>query len=324
MKKLLVLLLISALAVFVFAGCDLLPNGDGDGDGDGDGGVTEVTVEIDGAVEIGGKTYVSGGSHDITVTFPAPVENASASIGICTGDFSKDSGLAELISVPVVLFPVNDDGTVWSGSGNFLPGIDIENLDLDPSFCCASYVYVTSGECEENVCIKFPVIVDWEPPIIGLKATGSSCGSDDICAPFSGCKVKFEVDDEECEEICCGDYCSGVGAWSIEIYKATDVHAGACCDLSLCSEPVDHIAGDGCPIEWTSKCLDSDLTYYVFITVADKVGNKIEGFYEMKFDTDCFVTLKEKECNNGEFTDVSEENKSHLFDGAGCYTPLAG
>jgi len=339
MKKLLVLLLISALAVFV--GCDLLPpNGDGgEGEGEGEGEVEEVTVEIDGAVVVDGNLYVSGGSHAITVTFPNPVAgNVEAYITPCSGDYSKD---ITWYDGTVVLFP-DADRKVWTGSGDFgesewfpdiYADIDEDNLDVGLGWwgwwrpCCASLLQVTAGECGDEVCIELPVIVDSAKPNIGLKATGADCGDDDLCAPFAGCEVKFEVDDEECDEICCGDDCSGVGAWSIEIYKQSDVIAGKCCDLSLCSEPVDYTQEEGCPIEWTTKCLedkDEDgnaISYYVFITVADMVGNKIEGFYEMTFDTDCKVTLVEKECQGGEFIDVTEGNESHLFDGDGCYSP---
>jgi hypothetical protein len=150
MKKLLLVLMVVAMASFLFVGC----LGDGiidDGDDDGDG-VVGVTVEIEDSVVIDGKTYVSAGSHDITVTFPEPVTGSvTAYVGLCGGDYSK-SLLDDIIAaggISVVMFP-NEDGTIWSGSADFL-GIG-PMLLLDEDFgCCASYVFITSGACEDEV-----------------------------------------------------------------------------------------------------------------------------------------------------------------------------
>ena len=70
MKKLFLVLLVVALASFLFVGCLPVTPAEGEGEGEGE---CEVTVEIDGAVVVDGKTYVSGGNHTITVTFCAPV-----------------------------------------------------------------------------------------------------------------------------------------------------------------------------------------------------------------------------------------------------------
>ena len=70
MKKLLVLLLISIMAIFVFAGCDGVVPGEGEGEGEGE--IEGVVVEVQDEVKLGGKTWIKGGvSRDITVTFTA-------------------------------------------------------------------------------------------------------------------------------------------------------------------------------------------------------------------------------------------------------------
>jgi hypothetical protein len=76
MKKLLLLLLIAILSLFVFAGCDGVVPAEGEGEGEGEGEPEGVVVEIDGMVELAGKNWIACGNHDITITFPAPVENA--------------------------------------------------------------------------------------------------------------------------------------------------------------------------------------------------------------------------------------------------------
>ena len=122
MKKLFLVLLVITLASFLFVAC--LPTTPAEGEGEGEGeGECETTVEIDGAVIVDGKTYVSGGNHTITVTFCAPVVGGvSAYITECWGDYSQD-GVDKSEpngngGVGVVLFP-NADRTVWTGSGYF-------------------------------------------------------------------------------------------------------------------------------------------------------------------------------------------------------------
>ena len=76
MKKLLLVLMVVAMASFLLVGC--LPgigvDGDDDGDGDGDGEVVPVTMTIEDEYKsTTGVTYV-GCAKDVTVTFPTPVE----------------------------------------------------------------------------------------------------------------------------------------------------------------------------------------------------------------------------------------------------------
>jgi len=307
MKKLLVLLLIATLAAFVFTGCDLLPSEGEEGEGEGEGEVEEVTVEIDGAVTVEGKTFVSAGAHDITVTFPAPVEGSvSASIGLCTGDYSKDSGLAELISVPVVLFH-NEDRTVWSGSGDFFPGIDIGLEDfLEVSYCCASYVYVTSGECEDVICISVPVIVDFGRPYTQIsikKPTTNPCTCGGCAWVIKSGKL---IDCAQTE--CCGDDCSGLASWSISIYDNNPFKT--CCTIP-CEQPIFTCNGTACPIDCTTDCLteynDSGTTpdglYYVVLSLVDNVGNEMQYYAKLSQDSACGVTITEFPANVNPYGD---------------------
>jgi hypothetical protein len=309
MKKLLLVLLVVTLASFLFVGC--LPTttpAEGEGEGEGEG-VTEVVVDITDSVVLDGKTYVSAGSHDITVTFPAPVNGAvTAYVGLCGGDYSK--GLLEDIiaagGISAVMFPTNEDRTIWSGSASFL-GVGPDLL-LSEDFvgCCASYVFISSGACEDEVCLQLPVIVDSCYPYAEIELTLE----EDYCG-CGGCAVTFSslTDEEECEADveCCGDDCSGLASWSITLYDGEPFDV--CCDPSVCEEPIGSASGV-CPVDFTTACLDEtaeDEFYYAIIELVDNVG--LEQTYYAQFtiaggassDADCVLEVFEgsegkKEC----------------------------
>jgi len=71
MKKLLLVLLVVTLASFLLIGCT--PTTPTEGEGEGEGETEFLTIAVDGAVLIDGIKYVSGGTHDITVTFSSPM-----------------------------------------------------------------------------------------------------------------------------------------------------------------------------------------------------------------------------------------------------------
>ena len=268
MKKLLLVLLIVALASFLFVGC--LPTTPAEGEGEGEG-ESEVgaTVEIDGAVVVDGKTYVSCGAHTVTVTFPAPVVGVVAAyITCCTGDYSKYSepnGIVECGSA-VVLFP-NADRTVWTGSGDFGCGLTRDELFFCGP-CCAAYVEVAAGECEADVCIRFPVIVDCDDPFAKIAIDVDDCE----CV---GCKITFEsiTNTAEClpDELCCDDTCSGLDSWSVVLYDGDPFDE--CCDPNVCEEPIGSCSGTACPILCETECLTAG-DYYAVITLVDNVGNE--------------------------------------------------
>jgi hypothetical protein len=265
MKKLFLVLLIVVLAAFLLVGC--LPVTPGEGEGEGE---SEVTVVIDGAVVIDGKTYVSAGPHDITITFPSPVACwVDAWLSSCTGDYSKskpDGGGG------VVLFP-DADKKVWTGSATFTGG---------DSHCCATYIEIAAGECTEEACVWFPVIVDSELPY----ATIEICIDECTCA---GCELTFTstFTSGTCspDELNCGDDCSGLASWSILLYE--DYPFDDCCEIP-CTEPLATYSGTGCPIEVTTDCLgDSPLdTLYVVAYLVDKVGNEAQMGTYVRFNPD--------------------------------------
>jgi len=259
MKKLLLVLLVVALAAFLFVGCLPTTPAEGEGEGEGEG---EVTVVIEGAAVVDGKTYVPCGSNTITITFPTPVlGGVTAYITECSGDYGKLNGYYGL---GIVLFP-NADGTVWTGSGDF---------ESDGG-CCASYVVVESGECEPEACIWFPVIVDCCYPYAEIKITVEPNTVDDDECSCGDCEITFssiETDPECAAGVeCCDDDCSGIAGWSVVLYD--DYPFDVCCDPSICEEPIGSCSGTECPILCVTECLEEKTTpYWAVITLVDNVG----------------------------------------------------
>lgn len=278
MKKLLLVLMVVALAAFLLVGC--IPSTPAEGEGEGEG-ETEVTIVIGDAVVIDGNTYVKAGTHDIIVTFPAAVAGVvKANITACGGDYKVETTVA----APVVLFP---DATkkIWTGSGTFV---------ASSSNCCASYVEITSAECTSEVCIAFPIIVDGATPFAAIKVTADECTCDsmvvvhfDSTTTSSTCATSAE---------CCGDDCSGLASWAIDIYSTNPFNI--CCDVP-CVEPVYSCSGVGCAIACDTACL---LTYgangtgsavsgvatlgqyFVVTTLLDEVGNKTRYYAKITLD----------------------------------------
>jgi hypothetical protein len=268
MKKLLFVLLIVAVASYLFVGC--LPGGTTPDDGGGGSVVTGITVDV-GAVTIDGKDYVKGGTHDIDVTFPAPVANAYVYVTDCTGDYSK-----ALTETAVVLWP-NADKTVWSGSVTFLCSPCDTSECVEYTDCCASYIMVEAGECAESACLSYPVIVDCAPPEVDLQIRFLDCSdSCDPCDITAGVYMEFTslltaipcYDPEDC----CSDDCSGIASWTMTVGD------------TLCAEPCDLIPGTGCPVAGESDCCfayapdtSEDVCYTITFDIVDKVGNSPDG-----------------------------------------------
>ena len=287
MKKLLLVLLVVIIASFLFVGCLPTTPAEGEGEGEGEGEVG-VTVDIADSVVVDGKTYVSCGAHTITVTFPAPVVGGvSGYVTCCTGDYSKVSepnGIVECGS-EVVLFP-NADRTIWTGSGDFGCGLIRGKLFFcEP--CCASYVEIYAGECEDEACIWFPVIVDCDDPFAQIAIGVEACECE-------GCEITFEsiVSEYVCDpdEECCGDECSGLDSWSVVLYDGDPFDD--CCDPNVCEEPIGSYSGTDCPIECATECLPEG-TYYAVVTLVDNVSNETVYYAEIVLGADCSIEVRE-------------------------------
>jgi len=241
MKKLLLVLLVVALASFLLTGCFGVPDGT-----EGEDEIVvpaSVTVEIEDEYKDGGTTWVPCGNNEIIVTFAAPVTGSvSAQITDCSGDYTKGKA-----PIDVVLFP-DADKKVWTGSGYF--GLPMDYGDcigcyLEP--CCATTVKIISGACEAEACINYPVIVDCEDPYAHIEL----CMGDCDCA---GCTLSFTSTESGCDDdMDCGDDCSGLASWQIDMYDHNPFDE--CCDIP-CAAALDSSGlQTACPISWTTTCL---------------------------------------------------------------------
>ena len=231
-------------------------------------GPAEITIEVAGEYfeAATGKTYVKGGSREITVTFPAAVDNP-------------------LVKVGTVIVPVFSlDNKVWKGNGHFTGD-------------CGAVLIEVSGVCEE-LCAAKSVVVDSGNPYAELKATVG------ICECETGYALTITSDwsaEEECEDVpgCCGDDCSGLASWNVKIYD--EYPWDECCEEDPCIEPNAELNGTECPIEITKECIDAefvpdgdgghwvdffDYSFWVIATLTDNVGNEIKYYGEVITDPD--------------------------------------
>ncbi len=263
MKKLLLVLLVAALASFLFVGC--LPTTPTEGEGEGEGKICP-TVAVTSQVAVGGKTYIKAGSQTITVTFAVPTEPVSVFVG---------SVLTE-----VVMY-ANADKTVYTGTFAFSTG---------DSGCAEAYIYVeTCGTC--TYC-KYPYTVDSVGPASQIEITSKKC----TC---TGCDLTFKTPTQTTTcgvtGVCCGDACSGFASYAIDLY--TTAPFGGCCDIPCATPAYSCPAGVACPIDCTLSCITGTKEYYVVVTLLDNVGNKTRYYATVELDSACGVTVKEYTAN---------------------------
>ena len=113
--------------------------------------------------------------------------------------------------------------------------------------------------------------------------------------------------DPECgeSEECCGDSCSGIASWSIDIYDEDPFDE--CCNVP-CIEPIDSCSGTSCPISCESICLEIGI-YKVVITLVDAVGNETRYYGNIELIEDpsgCLVFVTQYLENPSGYTDWSQ------------------
>ena len=282
MKKLLLVLLVVALASFLFVGC--LPTtpseGEGEGEGEGEVGICP-TLTVSGEVTIAGAKYIKKGTNTITVTFAEATEPVSVYVA---DKIAKDLPVGVPNDAVEVVVSADADKKVYTGKFAF-------DADND---CDTAYIYVVT--CATCAPCKYAYTVDEAGPcsevqIYEYPTTGCSCGGVNI-------RLRTPVAASSCDLYgCCGDYCTGLDTYKFELYK--DDPFGVCCDIP-CLSPVATCEGTGCDIDCTISCFDiSDYTtasakdFYLVATLADKVGNKTYYYAILNIDTDDVVTVTE-------------------------------
>jgi hypothetical protein len=263
MKKLLLVLMVVALASFLFVGCFPVTPAEGEGEGEGEAELCPA-ITLSGGVDVAGKTYIKAGKEQtITLTFGTVTEPVNLFVGPCN-EKGMPTGVPES-STEVILRTT--DKKVYTGTYVF------------SGECCELYLYTMYGTGE--VICKYPVIVDGEGPYAKIEVTVDEC----LCVD---CAVTFTSEwtvSGDCEDTvgCCDDDCSGFASWAIDIYD--EFPFDECCTLQ-CAEPVDGCSGTECPVDCTTECLEAG-EYWVIINLADKVGNETRYIASLEFDEDC-------------------------------------
>ena len=295
MKKLLLVLLVLAIASFLFVGCLPVTPSEGEGEGEGEGEV-EVAITFDKEyTNAGGVTFVPCGDA-VTVTLPSPV----AIDYVVYVAIKYDDGEYDCMT-PLV---PNVDRTIWTLEDYVGGDFDCEpDIDECEPICVVALVKHPCCPGEE-VALRV-VSIDCTAPTLDLFVKFTDC--DDPCDDPDPCLPEFEGVSMEwtsrttdiCDtEDCCNDTCSGVNGWSLVI------------DPDPCEGPCDTVTGVGCPVEGVigCECLayapdTSELAcYYVEFYMDDNVGNEVASTWEICLDTDEVVSLDIDYDPNGSFS----------------------
>jgi len=279
MKKLLLLLVISALALFVFAGCGGIVPGEGEGEGEGEpeGVCPEINITGSFADPDSGWTYVKGGKLTVEVTFDQPTEGAAIYL---TGGiwFPMDVDRAGVwdILLPSV---VSEDKTTYTAviSESLLSDVTGED--------CDAFTILVEG-CDVCACME-SFKADWAKPFIGpVEVCIEDCACEGCSLTFTGKKMEDPCGSCGDPKVYCADCCSGFAGYSIALYDSMPFDK--CCDTP-CAEPIDSGSGD-CQVDWTSVCLTKPAwapgtrTVWALVTALDNVGNKTKWLAEITID----------------------------------------
>ena len=264
MKKLLLVLLVVALASFLFVGC--IPSVPAEGEGEGEAEVCPA-ITITGQYAGTDKTYVKGGGTvEVVITYTVPTEGVS--IYLVSTDPNS----------PVLLpYYVSADGLIYTASAD---------LSAVPYDCEIIMIEVVDcyGEC---TCVE-SFTVDIEDPYAKMMLTVPECYCGD-------CQITIASDytiTGECADTlgCCGDDCSGLATWSIKVY---DVDPYDKCCLTDCEEPIATCGTAACPIDCVTDCIEGDdgylIPYYIVMSMLDNVGNENKYWVKLDFDSGCTV-----------------------------------
>ena len=282
MKKLLLILMVVALASFLFVGC--IP-----------GVVVDDDEEDEDEVEIDGKKYIKGGVQTLTVTFAEPTEQVS----VYVTENLKDNPVGVPTSAEELVVYPDADFKVWTATNRF----------GDAFHCEEGYIYVS--QCGDCAPCKFPYVVDEFGP----------CSEIDIseypltgCAACGGVNINFATEAAACAT-CCGDECTSLDTAIFNLYKTDPFDE--CCDLP-CIPAIATCTSTGCDIDCTISCFniydhyiyiadatigsndsltfaygDAIKTFYLVATLADKVGNETYYYAKIALDSAEIHTVEE-------------------------------
>jgi hypothetical protein len=301
MKKLLLVLLVVALASFLLVGClpGTTPDDDEDED-DGDDVIVPVTIAVDKQYTdpTTGITYVKC-SDKVIVTLPEAVD---VDYIIKIAQKVETAGVITYVNEKDAAPKAGSDRKIWTVTYDFL----LTDEEVDCEAICL--VAILKHPCcpGEEVALEV-VTVDCTPPELDLFVKFTDCK--DVCVIPDPCVPEVPGAYMEwtsrttglCETTdCCKDACSGVNGWSLVI------------DADPCLGPCDTVTGTGCPVEGALECgcliYDDPATtanegiHYVDFSFEDKVGNAVKSTWKLTFDSDSLVTFEVDDTPSTVFT----------------------
>ena len=297
MKKLLLVLMVVAMASFLLVGC--LPGTTPDDEENGDNGddviVPAAMTFAKEYTNADGVTFVPCGDT-VTVTFPTAVETDYV---VYVAQRVETAGVMSYEN-KVAATP-NTGRTVWTASAYTI--IPLEG-ECEPICLVALVKHPCCPPVEEILRV---VTVDCTPPELDLFVKFTDC--EDVCVIPDPCVPEVPGAYMEwtsrttglCETTdCCKDACSGVNGWSLVI------------DADPCLGPCATVTGTGCPVEEALECgcliYDDPATtanegvHYVDFSFEDNVGNAVKSTWKLTFDSDSLVTFEVDDTPSDVFT----------------------
>ena len=292
MKKLLLVLMVVAMASFLLVGC--LGEGvvsDTEEEEEEEEVEQAVTIEIQDQYPADVKEFIRADELKVTVIF------ADA---IAINDRVKFQAKEAYATVPlteaeVPLFP-DTTRKIWSTDDPTTTAVEV-GYDFETAFaeledCAEICLYVSVVDCcdpEDEEDVYYEVVkLDAVAPVVGLKITFDDCGE---CDPTPGAYFTFVVDPgtDTCNpEPCCIDDCSGIASWLIEE------------DTTACT-PCPTVYGTGCPegaidcgcLIYPTPDTAEAVTYTFDFTVLDNVGNELVEVWSIVVGTDSVISFNE-------------------------------
>ena len=288
MKKLLLVLMVVAMASFLLVGC--LPGVTPEPEPEPEPEALATIAVAKEYTNAAGVTFVACGK-DVVVTLPTAVAPEYV-VYVAQKVFV---GLADGVEVyeykEIEAATPNADRTVWTAKKYTTVPVEEECVPI----CLVALVKHPCCPGEE-VALRV-VTVDCTPPVLDLFVKFTDC--EDVCVIPDPCVPEVPGAYMQwtsrttglCETVdCCKDACSGVDVWSLVI------------DYDLCLGPCDTETGTGCPVEGAFECgclayddpateLVNEGIHYVDFSFEDNVGNAVESTWKLTFDTGSIITF---------------------------------
>jgi hypothetical protein len=243
------------------------------------------------AVEFDGETYLKGGeTYDFVLAFDYVITDPELRY-IKIMDYSNPTtpGIIFYEFMTLAELTTDDDKVFF---GEFTPpsicdsGISgarpiNENGEEGGEYCTPAYVEVYGFEANCCAPSMYKFNVDATLPKAEIKITVEDC--------CGWTFLEFDSMPIICDGICCGDECTELAGWSIDIFETMPVYYCG----ELITEEKCHFEGEGCPVkvemlesDCSACCLKKPQSYWIITTLEDSVGN-LNHYYVLTvlFDT---------------------------------------